>query len=114
MRKEGITMASDNGGVSVGTVLLAIITGALAGAVAALLLTPQSGQESRDKLRTYARRAEEGLRDIGEKAGQEFEKVVHKGREVYEENKSVLTEAFDAGREAMRRERERPSEKKSG
>ncbi len=107
-------MASDNDGVSVGTVLLAMIAGAMAGAVAALLLTPQSGQESRDQLRTYARRAEEGLRDVGEKAGREFEKVVHKGREVYEENKSVMTEAFDAGREAMRRERGRGPEKKSG
>ncbi len=107
-------MASDNGGVSVGTVLLAMVTGALAGAVAALLLTPQSGQESRDQLRKYARRAEEGMRDRGEKAGREYEKVVHKGREVYEENKSVLTEAFDAGREAMRRERDRGPEKTSG
>ncbi len=107
-------MASDNDGVSVGTVLLAMIAGAMAGAVAALLLTPQSGQQSRDQLRTYARRAEEGLRDVGEKAGREFEKVVHKGREVYEENKSVMTEAFDAGREAMRRERDRGPEKKSG
>ncbi len=107
-------MASDNDGVSVGTVLLAMIAGAMAGAVAALLLTPQSGQESRDQLRTYARRAEEGLRDVGETAGREFERVVHKGREVYEENKSVMTEAFDAGREAMRRERDRGAEKKSG
>lgn len=107
-------MASDNGGVSVGTVLLAMVTGALAGAVAALLLTPQSGEASREQLRHYARRAEEGLRDMGEKAGREFEKVVHTGREVYEENKSVLTEAFDAGREAMRRERDGGSEKKSG
>ena len=91
-------MASDNGGVSVGTVFLAMVTGALAGAVAALLLAPQSGEESREQLRGYARRAEEGIRDIGERAGQEFEKVVQKGREIYEDNKSVITEAFDAGR----------------
>ncbi len=107
-------MGNDSGGVSIGTVFLAMITGALAGAVAALLLTPQSGQESRDQLRTYARRAEEGLRDISERAGEEFEKVVQKGREVYEENRSVVTEAFDAGREAMRHERDRRTDKKSG
>ncbi len=104
-------MASDNGGVSVGTVLLAMITGALAGAAAAVLLAPQSGQESRDQLRRYARRAEEGLRDMSERAGEEFERVVQKGRDLYEDNKSVLTEAFEAGREAMRRERDRLSEK---
>lgn len=105
-------MASDNGGVSFGTVFLAMVTGALAGAVAALLLAPQSGQEAREQLRGYARRAEEGIRDIGERAGEEFEKVVQKGRELYEDNKSVLTEAFEAGREAMKQERERTSDKK--
>ncbi len=103
-------MASDNSGVSVGTVFLAMVTGALAGAVAAVLLAPQSGQESRDQLRGYARRAEEGVRDLGERAGREFEKVVEKGRELYEENRSVLSEAFEAGREAMRRERDRTSQ----
>lgn len=105
-------MASDNGGVSVGTVFLAMVTGALAGAVAALLLAPQTGQESREQLRSYARRAEDGIRDIGEKAGKEFERVVQRGRDLYEENKSVLTEAFDAGRDAMKRERERLEDKK--
>ncbi len=105
-------MASDNGGVSVGTVFLAMVTGALAGAVAALLLAPQSGEESRQQLRSYARRAEEGIRDIGEKAGKEFERVVQAGRDIYEENKTVLSEAFDAGRDAMKRERDRLGEKK--
>ena len=105
-------MGSDNSGVSVGTVFLAMVTGALAGAVAALLLAPQTGAESREQLRTYARRAEEGIRDIGEKAGREFERVVQKGRDIYEENRSVLTEAFDAGREAMKRERDRLGDQK--
>ena len=107
-------MARDDGGVSIGTVFLAMVTGALAGAVAALLLAPQSGQESRDQLRGFARRAEDGIRDVGERAGREFEKVVQRGRDVYEDNKSVLTEAFEAGREAMRRERDRLSEEKEG
>ena len=105
-------MASDSGGVSVGTVFLAMVTGAMAGAVAALLLAPQTGEQSREQLRSYARRAEEGIREVGEKAGKEFERVVQKGRHLYEENKSVLTEAFDAGRDAMKRERERLGEKK--
>lgn len=105
-------MASDNGGVSIGTVFLAVVTGALAGAVAALLLAPQSGRESREQLRTYARRAEEGVRDMSEKAGREFERAIQKGRNLYEENRSVLTEAFEAGREAMKREREKLTERK--
>ncbi|MFO0733512.1 MAG: YtxH domain-containing protein [Nitrospiraceae bacterium] len=78
------------------------------GAMAALLLAlPRSGQESRDILRGYARRAEDGLRDLAGEAGETFEEVVEEGRDFIESKKSVLREAFDAGREATRRERDR-------
>lgn len=77
------------------------------GAVAALLLAPQSGDESRDQLRRYARRAEHDLRDLAGRAGEAFEDVVDQGKDFVETKRSVLREAFDAGREAMRRERGR-------
>jgi len=53
-------------------VLLAFLSGAALGAVAALLLAPQSGRESREQLRGYARRAEESLRDLAGEAGERF------------------------------------------
>ncbi len=98
---------ADERGTSLGTVLLAFLSGAALGAVAVLLLAPQSGEESREQLRGYARRTEENLRELAGKAGETLDEAVEKGREFVEENKSVLTEAFEAGREAMRRERER-------
>lgn len=98
---------ADERGTSLGTVLLAFLSGAALGAVAALLLAPQSGEESREQVRGYARRTEENLRELAGKAGETLDEAVEKGREFVEENKSVLTEAFEAGREAMRRERER-------
>jgi len=49
-------MADDRGSSAAG-VLLAFLSGAALGAVAALLLAPQSGRESRKQLRGYARRA---------------------------------------------------------
>jgi gas vesicle protein len=75
--------------------------------VAALLLTPQTGRESREQLRGYARRAEGNLRDLAGSAGETFEEVVGEGKEFVDSKKAILREAFDAGREAMRRERDR-------
>jgi len=98
---------ADERGSSAG-VFLAFLSGAALGAVAALLLAPpQSGRESREQLRGYARRAEDNLRDLAGRAGETFEEVVDQGKEFVDEKKSVLREAFEAGREAMKRERDR-------
>ncbi len=99
-------MADNHHGPSSAAVLLGFLSGAALGAVAAILLTPHTGQESRDLLRGYARRAEDGLRDLVEDAGERFKGAVEEGRDFIESKKSVLREAFDAGRDAMRRERE--------
>ncbi|NJL16177.1 MAG: hypothetical protein HC938_02230, partial [Nitrospira sp.] len=47
------------------------------------------------------------LRDFAGRAGEAFEDVVDQGKDFVEAKRSVLREAFDAGREAMRRERGR-------
>lgn len=99
-------MADDRGSSSAG-VLLAFLSGAALGTVAALLLAPRAGQESREQLRGYARRAEGNLRDLAGLAGETVEEVVEEGKEFVDSKKAVLREAFDAGREAMRRERDR-------
>ena len=98
-------MADERG--SSAAVFMAFLSGAALGAVAALLLAPQSGSESRERLRGYARRAEDNLVDLAGRAGEAFEEVVDQGKEFVETKKSVLRETFDAGREAMKRERER-------
>jgi gas vesicle protein len=105
---------ADDRGSSTATVLLAFMSGAALGAVAALLLAPQSGRDSREQLRGYARKAEDQLRDLAGRAGEAFEEVVEEGRDFVESKKSVLREAFDAGREAMRRERDRLSDHPQG
>ena len=97
---------ADDRGSSIG-VLSAFLCGAALGAVAALLLAPQSGAESRERVRRSARRAEGHLRDLAGRAGEAFEEVVDQGKEFVETKKSVLREAFEAGREAMRHERDR-------
>lgn len=98
-------MADERG--SSAAVLLAFLGGAALGAVAALLLAPQSGRESREQLRGYARRAEDNLRDLAGQAGDALEEVLDHGKQFVETKKSVLRDAMDAGREAMKREGER-------
>jgi len=98
---------ADDRGSSAAAVVLAFLGGAALGAVAALLLAPQTGRESREQLRGYARRAEDNLRDLASRAGDAVEGVVEEGKEFVDSKKAVLREAFDVGREAMRRERDR-------
>lgn len=105
---------ADDRGASTGTVVLALVAGAAIGAVAALLLAPQSGRESREQLRGYARRAGEQLREAAGQAGEAVEEAVERGKDFVESGKSVWREAFEAGREAMRRERDRLRSEEQG
>jgi gas vesicle protein len=103
---------TDDRGWSPGAVGLAVVIGGLAGAAMALLLAPQSGRESREQVRGYARRAEENIHELAETATQVLDQTVDKGREFIKDKKAVLTEAVEAGRAAMHQERERLSSEK--
>lgn len=103
---------ADERGCSLGAVGLAFVTGGLAGAAVALLLAPQSGRESRGQVRGYARRAEEHVHELADKATQVLDHAVDKGREFIKDKQAVVTEAVEAGRTAMQWERERLSGEK--
>jgi gas vesicle protein len=100
-------------GCSLGAVGLAFLTGGLAGAAVVFLLAPRSGRESREQVRRYARRAEEQVHELAEKATDLMGQAVDKGHEFVQEKKTVLAEAVEAGRAAMHRERERLSSEKT-
>jgi gas vesicle protein len=78
--------------------------GAIAGAAAALLLTPKTGREARDLLAEHGgdvwKRAQEKAGEAQVKAGDLFDK----GRDYVEQQTSRLVSAFEAGRAAMREE----------
>ena len=92
-------MASDHGG-SIGWFLL----GATLGGLAALLLTPRTGEENRsylsDRSGDLARRAQELATEAQGRAGE----WIDKSRELFEEQTQRLRSAFEAGRDAMREE----------
>ena len=89
-------MARDDGGAA-GTVIVAFVLGAIAGAAVALLVAPASGEETR---RMLAEKAREGR----EKAGQ----AAQKGRELWERQRETLSTAFERGKEAYEQARAQP------
>ena len=97
---------ANNSGASAGSVALAFLSGALLGAVAAVMLAPQPGRESRERVTGYARRTGNDLRDLKDRATDSVEEVVGRGRELVDEVSCAVREALEAGRDAMRRERE--------
>lgn len=98
-------MAAEDNGFSSGAVAFAFLAGAIIGAGAALLLAPQTGAETRTMLKGYAKKAEEEALEKAEEAKQTFEKAIEQGKQFINEKKTVLTAAFEAGKEAMRKER---------
>jgi len=98
-------MAAEDNGYSAGAVAFAFLAGAIIGAGAALLLAPQSGAETRTMLKSYAKKAEEEALEKAQEAKQTFEKAIEQGKQFINEKKTVLTAAFEAGKEAMRKER---------
>jgi len=103
---------ADERGCSLGAVGIAFVGGGLVGAAMALLLAPQSGRESREQMRGYARRAEEQVHELADTATQALDQAVDKGLEFMKDKRAVLTEAVEAGRAAMSRERGRLSGEK--
>jgi gas vesicle protein len=82
-------MAEDRGG-SGGSVLVAFVLGAVAGAAVALLWAPAPGEETRRKL---GDRAREGRDKATEAARQ--------GREFIKAQRDNLTSAFERGKDAF-------------
>lgn len=102
-------MSNNNDGFSASSVFLAFVLGGIVGAGVALLMAPQSGKETREKIKGLAD-------DIKEKAtgyaGQIKDKVasaVEDGKGFFEEKKSLLTAAAEAGKEAYEKEKEKHS-----
>jgi len=76
--------------------------GGIIGAAAALLLTPKTGRETRELIRSgeLARKAQEIATDAQGRAGEWLDK----SRELFEEQTQRLMTAFEAGKDAMREE----------
>lgn len=105
-------MGNNHSDAAGGGVLLAFLSGMAFGAVAALLLAPQTGQESRENVLRRVRQASDDVRDFSERATDTWDDVMDKSRAFLNDAGTVVKDAMDAGREAMQQAR-RPSSEES-
>ena len=89
-------MSRDNDG---GSVMLAFMLGAVAGAAVALLYAPAPGEETRGYLGRRARDSRDRARDAAREA-------TDQGREFYERQRDSVNTAIERGREAFQQARE--------
>ncbi|HSD52222.1 MAG TPA: YtxH domain-containing protein [Candidatus Methylomirabilis sp.] len=98
---------SEERGYSAAAVALGFILGGVLGASLSLLFAPESGRRTRERLRDIAADMRDKTVDLSDDLRDKAEDAMERGREVYEEKKSILSAAVQAGRDAMQRERDR-------
>jgi len=90
----------DDRGFSTKSVFLSFLLGGILGAGMALLLAPQSGRETRGKIKETAEDVKEKAEVYVQEAKGKIVSTLDKAKETLEEKKSALTKALEAGKEA--------------
>ncbi len=83
-------------------IALAFLGGAIAGAVAGILLAPKSGEETRRALKGYAKRAEEEVIEKAKEARAALDETIERGKHFMAEKRADVEAAVTAGKEAMK------------
>lgn len=91
-------------GCNSGSLVLSFLLGGMVGAGLALLLAPQSGAETRRKIREMADEVKDKAEGYAGMAKEQVTSSVEKAKEMYGEKKSAITAAVEAGKEAYERE----------
>jgi gas vesicle protein len=116
-----MNMSENNNGNGVGDKLLFFMAGAGIGAIAALLLAPKSGKEtrniitrtatdSRDFITNKVNEGRQFVEERGRKVGDDFNSFLDKSKEAVQRQKEQLAAAFEAGKAAYRDEKGMPNE----
>ncbi len=98
---------NSDGRYSAGSVALAFLLGGAVGAGLAILLTPRSGPETRERIREQAFAAKDEAKRVADEVKEKAEELLEKSKEYVEEKKAILESALEAGKEAMEREKEK-------
>jgi gas vesicle protein len=104
MREEGF------GG---GSVLLSFLLGGVVGAGIAFLVAPQSGRETREKIRGFTEDAKEKASGYVDQTKEKLGSYVDKGKGYYDEKRSLVKSAIEAGKDAYEKEKERHSKEQN-
>ena len=100
-------MGNNDNGACAGTVLLSFLAGAAVGAGVALLASPKTGREIREKIANLTDDAVDRIKEYVVEAQDKLKTTIDDGKEVLKEKKSILSSAIEAGKEAMEREKEK-------
>jgi gas vesicle protein len=84
------------GGRKGSSMVVPFLVGSLVGAGIALLMAPKSGRETRAD-----------IKDLAEKAKDKIASTVERGKELYKDSTTALTDAIEAGKAAYTEEKER-------
>ena len=87
------------------SVLLAFLLGGVAGAGLAMLFTPYSADETRQKLNELKEDLYDRKGDIASEAQDKLKDAVDMGKEFIEEQKGVIGSALEAGKGAYKKEK---------
>lgn len=99
-------MAEENKGFAGSALVLSFILGGVVGAALAILYAPWEGRQTRDKLRDLTDEMKEKSGHLSQEWKEKAATFIEKGKEFVEQKRSVLSSAFDAGKEAMKKEKE--------
>jgi gas vesicle protein len=99
-------MAEDLRGSSGSALILSFIMGGVVGAAVAILFAPWEGRQTRSKIRDLAEEVKDKSGHLSDEWKDKATVYIEKGKEFVEQKKSALSSAFDAGREAMKQEKE--------
>ncbi len=94
-------------GYSSGSVLLSFLLGGVVGAGLALLFAPQSGRETRQKIKDLTDDVKDKTTEYVRQAKEKAASIVDDGKGYYDEKKSILKSAVEAGKEAYEKEKEK-------
>jgi gas vesicle protein len=83
-------------------VVLAFLGGALAGAVAGLLLAPKPGEETRRALKGYGRKAEEEVLEKAKEARAALDRAIERGERFLAEKTADVEAAVKAEGESIK------------
>jgi gas vesicle protein len=96
-------MKTSNGSFGSTTVVLSVLLGAAAGAAAVLLLAPKARRESATRIREFSHDLKGRATATIDAAKETVSGVVARGREFLDEERSVISSAVEAGKEAYAR-----------
>jgi gas vesicle protein len=85
--------------------VIAFLSGAAIGAVAAILYAPKSGGETRMAIRGYARRTEEEVLEKAKEIRGDLARTMEDAKRFMKEAEATIAAAVAAGREAFKKEK---------